>query len=1247
MRPLAAMFLCAAALQAGTYFEPNRGQAPARVEFMARTRQGAVAVAGGRMEVRRRDGSRLVMTLDGARRGRGAQTESPLPGVSHYASGRDPARWVWGVPHYGAVRFPGIYPGIDLLYKSRKDDLEFDFVLAPGADAARIALRFSEPAVLDNGGRLKVGRTTLHAPVAWQAIGGRRVAVAAWFAPRAGGRMGFRLGSYDRTQPLTIDPIVEFATFLGGSDNEGDTRLAVSPEGALFVAGSTLSVDFPAERVGESVLNYPQYVMAPDVYVSRLKEDGSALEWSLFLGGNGDERAQDLRYDAFGNVLLLGATSSPNFPVTEGAYDTRIARTLSDQFVLKLDGKTGRLKAATFLGSRSPMPSETAPAHLALDPAGGVYVLGLYRGEFSTTPGAFQTSDPARTSGWFLMRLNAALSARVYATRFDLGAPAVFAVDASGAAIVGGSWEASGPFPAVNPIPDVSEAVPGSRQAYVARLNPQGSALQFASLLQGGDRSCYILGLRLGPDGNIELLGQASGVSFPRVRPLDPGEPASPRAAPDPALFLATMPAEGGALLQSTVLDHPALAPASAPAFAVSGSGKICVMGLGSADMALTPGGVPNADDYWQGGLLCTNNERTGFELKSAPPGGTETRVMEFLPDGRLALAGVTSGGFEATPGAAQPVFGGFANRSAPAPSLDWGDAFVLKMSLDNPRPVAVQVTPAVVVKDQVISRQGRLDLYGDGFGFHTSVVTEDGTGLAAESYGWHHLTVWPFNFSALHAGANRLTLWLPEPGGGSSEIEIQVRNATPDRPMVAPAMVAQGSGELKVVAWGRGILPDSILLWDGEPRASRFSSGPPDRLETTLSADEIGTAGSHRVAVRNPPPGGGDSLEAVFTVQAASGTTVPVLGPVLGTVACDAAAPDGTTVTVTGQGFVTSSQAFWDGTEVPAQYVSATSLKVTPPVEDLRRWGAHQVAVRNGDHRSGNMRVFVGRQVNGRYWTADPAGGLLYGLADRQDVPAAVDLLILDAATGATLKTVETGLAYGYSLAVSDDGRYVYFSGVSQMGGQAAEIVRYDTELGGISLRWQPRDSDGAILQQAPILLALPGQPKTIAANMGERGVFLYDDAVARGRVERGSSVLGFATASRMYLADSVPGCWRWLDYDDSGVTAFHYACETAMPADAVEDGGMVYLTDGKRVYPVAAPYMPSSAGYTPSLAVQPEARRGFAYVYSNTMQAFDLDTGQQPQILQPLYPSSARTLLALPERLLMVDGAWVVPLL
>ena len=102
-----------------------------------------------------------------------------------------------------------------------------------------------------------------------------------------------------------------------------------------------------------------------------------------------------------------------------------------------------------------------------------------------------------------------------------------------------------------------------------------------------------------------------------------------------------------------------------------------------------------------------------------------------------------------------------------------------------------------------------------------------------------------------------------------------------------------------------------------------------------------------------------------------------------------------------------------------------------------------------------------------------------------------------------------------------------------------------------------------------------------------------------------------------------------------------------SAMPAEAVEDGGMVYLADGKRVYPVAAPYMPSTTGYTRSLAVQPDARRGFAYIYSSTMLAFDLDTGQQPQILQPLYPTSARALLALPGRLLMTDSEWVVPLL
>jgi hypothetical protein len=212
---------------------------------------------------------RTFLQFEDARAAAPGHGEESLAGVSHYARGSDPARWVWGVPHYARVRFTGIYPGIDLVYRGNGGRVEFDLELAAGAEPSRIRMQARNARILESGA-LEIAGTRLPRPAAWQTVAGRRVPIEVAFARRRDGRVGFQLGAYDRSQALIIDPIVEFATFLGGSDNEANTQVLGGSDGAVYVAGSTMSADFPAALPGDDLLNRPVTLIQSDVYVTRL-----------------------------------------------------------------------------------------------------------------------------------------------------------------------------------------------------------------------------------------------------------------------------------------------------------------------------------------------------------------------------------------------------------------------------------------------------------------------------------------------------------------------------------------------------------------------------------------------------------------------------------------------------------------------------------------------------------------------------------------------------------------------------------------------------------------------------------------------------------------------------------------------------------------------------------------------------------------------------------------------------------------
>ncbi len=231
-------------------FEANRGQTDARVQFLARNSAYSVYLAADEIALALRDaathaGARgraeraaprksrasvLRIKLLGASRQPRAYGLDELEGKSNYLVGRDPARWRTNVPNYGRVKYEGVYPGVDVIYYGTLRQLEYDFDVAPGADAGRIRMRIegAKGLRIDANGDLVLptaaGEVRQHAPYAYQETAGVRQTVACRYVLRGKGQVGFELGAYDRSLPLVIDPVISYSTYLGGNSYDGGER---------------------------------------------------------------------------------------------------------------------------------------------------------------------------------------------------------------------------------------------------------------------------------------------------------------------------------------------------------------------------------------------------------------------------------------------------------------------------------------------------------------------------------------------------------------------------------------------------------------------------------------------------------------------------------------------------------------------------------------------------------------------------------------------------------------------------------------------------------------------------------------------------------------------------------------------------------------------------------------------------------------------------------------------------------------
>ena len=450
----------------------------------------------------------------GANRDARVSGAGELAGRANYFLGRDSAQWRTGVPLFGQVRVPEIYPGVDLVYYGNERRLKYDFLVAPKAAPENISIHFTgaDHIRISPEGELvfTLGRDEIRQPkpVIYQLVSGARTEIAGGYQLTDRQTVRFEIGAYDHALPLVIDPVLSYSTYFGksGSDIAWDFATdKAGTNGFVYVAGETLSANLPVTTTN-TYGGGSQF--GGDVFVAKFNNTGTALSYLTYLGGKGDDAALGIAVDPDGNAYITGFTTSTNFPTPNGLYTNLGGGSVpgfgifpQDAFVAKLN-PSGALAFATYLGGST----NDVGVGIALDEARNIYVAGYTGSTNFPTTNAAQTALGGRRDA-FVTKLNAAGNALIYSTYFggtNAGSGEAIAVDAAGNAFVAA----------------YDTATNGALFAVVQKFSPSGGAAQFYSV--GGNSGNVIpFGIALDASGDVYLAGAERLTNFPTTIPLN------------------------------------------------------------------------------------------------------------------------------------------------------------------------------------------------------------------------------------------------------------------------------------------------------------------------------------------------------------------------------------------------------------------------------------------------------------------------------------------------------------------------------------------------------------------------------------------------------------------------------------------------------------------------------------------------------------------------------------------------------
>ncbi len=553
-------------------FEPNQGQAGDGVDFLVHHGQ-AVTAFSGTSSTTSVGGKQVTMALDGANKSSFAGQDE-LPSKTNYFVGNDQSQWHNDIPNFQKLLAKNVYPGIDLSYYGTNSQLEHDFIVNPGADYHQIAFRISgqDSLAQDHDGNLvlKAGDETLqlNTPTTYQLGDHDKHTIPSQFKLDGNTVTVAVTGEYDHTKPLVIDPTLVYSTYLGGSGFDSGQGIVIDANGDAYVVGAAGSTNFPTASAYQTT----NAGGGNDAFVTKFDPSGSAVIYSTYLGGSGNDAANKVVLDLFGDAFVAGVTTSTDFPTWFGFQGT-YGGGGEDVFVTKLDAGGSTLQYSTYLGGSATDGDGLSP-DIAIDGFGNAYVAGSTHSADFPTASPYQASLSGLTDA-FVAKVSADGTTLAYGTYLGGSgqeAGARIALDAYGSIYLAGNT-ASTDFPTASPYQAANAG--GATDAFLAKLTATGSSLSYATYFGGSDYES-IGGLALDSTGSAYLTGYTASTNLPTASAFQASFGGTGGAYGD--AFVTKFNSSGSAISYSTYLggsdDDAGLA------IAVNAAGNAYVTGL-------------------------------------------------------------------------------------------------------------------------------------------------------------------------------------------------------------------------------------------------------------------------------------------------------------------------------------------------------------------------------------------------------------------------------------------------------------------------------------------------------------------------------------------------------------------------------------------------------------------------------------------------------------------------------------------
>jgi Abnormal spindle-like microcephaly-assoc'd, ASPM-SPD-2-Hydin/Beta-propeller repeat len=1212
-------------------FERNDGQASRQYRFLSR--HGGVEalfsadgidfiVPGGRQEMRR-----LEMRPMASGNNTSVEAEQPLTGRANYFRGKQSDKWITAVPTFGQLRYTGMFPGIDLLFHGDDSSrqLEHDFVVAPGADpmSIRFVVRHADAMSLAVNGDLVIevagGKLLFHRPLAYQDTHKGRELVEAAFHVSSERVVSFAIGKYDHGRSLTIDPVLDFATYLGGRSGTDTIRSITSDaNGNDYVTGSTSSTDFPIANALQPKCGGCDDTFGPksDAFIAKFDPTGHTLIYSTYLGGSDVDEGHSIAVDGNGNVVIAGTTRSTDFPTAGKLSSTNPCCNNTVNFIASLDPTGASLRYSGTLGRTSYIdnnyPRALPASRVTFDSQGNAYVAGKTNdGNFPVTAGAYGgpvTPGPADDT-LFIARVKADGSLGYAATiperpsqaiasfqPIDLGS---IAVDQTGAVTLGGTAgdnltttasTLSATFPN-STLPDNASA------GFALRLNPAGSALLFSTYLPGTTK---VNDVALDSSNNIYLVGSTLETALPVSANAFQKTKTGSAGISVWSGFVFRLSSDGKKTLGATYyggVTPDETGSTYVQGLALDGKGNVTIGGsTGAADLPVrnplvsleTETLLYQIDSDLFVAQLSPDLSTLQFgSFLNANDGGTEFEALATDPSGHILAAAATfSFAFPTTSGSFQPQAP--TQESNPFSSKPLN--VIASIDLSIPAPSVCFDTTNVSLGAVLVNTIGHATVNVTNCG--NAALTLSGTTSSDPT-----VTGTQNCSNVAPGGVCQLQLAYGPLVSGPVQGALALSGNTAISPQF---LTFRGSGAAPQVSFPFSVPFDDLLV--GQTSAwlnisfDNFGDGNFILKSATISGDfkivdnqcnsPVPPDGDCTVAITFSPTAIG-ARTGVLTLTDNMGTGVQTIqlsgngittAPVPTITQTPAILVGSKTAGINGTGFLPSSAVLWNGSPRTTHYATAGHLSVDLLPSDSQQLGEAQVVVTTpspgGGTTDASTVTFYGQLKNIQIMNEvfEPHAQLIYAAVSKDSSTYANSVVAIDPVLMQVVKTIPTGNGPD-AIAVSDDGSLLYVGlddtySVTQIslpgGAQNFTVVLPSPDASAY-----PNIVAGA-------LKVVPGHPHAWLASLymaesdGGVGIAVFDDSTVRPTIVDRTNSPNPKVDAFVFTSDPSVVYSTQLAQSPPDMSAFQIDASgikfKAISQPAV--GGGVLQSDGKQIY-------------------------------------------------------------------------------